>query len=178
VAPPGPAEIDRSSLRATFSSISAEGPQRQIVFHYALENTAKHSFGIDRETCSTVSFRYPEVKPVSDGKEGAPPPPRPVNPALNLLENDSAGYSKATGLLRLPSTKGALDLDKCPLELQPGERKDVAIAIPYAYPSEDSGPSPNDEELKAYVGAFMSQIEGFGMSDARGRYQVEFPRAW
>lgn len=172
-------QIDRSSVRATFTSISAEGPQRQIVFHYALENTTGRPFATDRDACSTVSFRYPEIKPVGDGKKGGPTPPPQPNPALNLLESDaSGGYTKATGLVRIPSKKHALGLDQCPLELQPRERKDVAIAIPYAYPAEDSGPSPSSEELKAYVGAFMPQIEGFGMADRDGHYQVEFPRAW
>ncbi len=133
---------------------------------------------MDRDACSMVSFRYPEIKPVVDGKKGGPTPLRQPNPALNLLESDAAGYTKATGLVRIPSKNRALVLDQCPLELQPRERKDVAIAIPYAYPEEDSGPSPSGEELKAYVGAFMPQIEGFGMADANGRYQVEFPRAW
>jgi hypothetical protein len=171
-------KIDRSSIRATFNSISADGSQRQIIFHYSLENTSNRNFGVDRDACSTVSFRFAESRQVADGKHGEPAPPAQPNPALNLLESDTAGYTKATGLVRLPSSSGALALDQCPLELQPKQRREVAIAIPYAYPAEDSGPSPNGEELKAYVGAFMPQIEGFGMADANGRYQVEFPRAW
>jgi hypothetical protein len=171
-------KTDRSSIRATFNSISADGSQRQITFHYSLENTSGRNFGIDRDACSTVSFRFTDTRQVADAKQGGPARPAQPNPALNLLESDTAGYTKATGLVRLPTNSRALVLDQCPLELQPKQRKEVAIAIPYAYPAEDAGPSPSDEELKAYVGAFMPQIEGFGMADASGRYQVEFPRAW
>jgi hypothetical protein len=170
-------KTDENSLRASFESISAEGSQKQIVFHYSLENTTDRNIGIDQNTCSMVSFRFTESKQVP-AKAGEPARPPAPNPALNLLESDAAGYTKATGLVRLPSKSRALALDQCPLELQPRQKKEIAIAIPYAYPAEDAGPSPNGEELKAYVGAFMPQIEGFGMTDANGRYQVEFPRAW
>ena len=72
-----PSEMDRSSVTASFDSISADGPQRQLVFHYMLENTTGHSFRIDPLACSTVSFRFTRTQ--QEPKPGPAP-----NPALHL----------------------------------------------------------------------------------------------
>ena len=164
-------EVDRSSVIASFNSISADGPQRQLVFHYMLENTTARPFHIDPGTCSTVSFRFAEKT------EGAPSPTSPPNPALHLLEKNKSAYAKFTGLERLPTNTGALALDQCPLELQANERRAVAIAIPYAYPRSEWRNASNDD-LQLYVRASMPQVDGFGMSDAGRKYEIDFPRGW
>ena len=164
-------EIDRSSVIASFNSISADGPQRQLVFHYMLENRTAHDFHIDPGTCSTVSFRFAEKT------EGAPSPTSPPNPALHLLEKNKSAYAKFTGLERLPTNTAALALDQCPLELPARQRHVVAITIPYAYPGAGRE-NPSGDELKMYVRAFMPQVDGFGMSDAGRKYEIDFPRGW
>ena len=164
-------EIDRSSVIASFNSISEDGPQRQLVFHYMLENTTGHDFHIDPGTCSTVSFRFAEKT------QGPPSPTSPPNPALHLLEKDRSAYAKFTGLERLQTAKGALALDQCPLQLRANERRAVAIAIPYAYPRAEWRNASKDD-LKLYVRASMPQVDGFGMSDVARNYEIVFPRGW
>jgi len=167
----GQPKMDRHSVVASFSSISLEGPQRQLVFHYVLENTTSVAFRIDQGACSIVSFRFA-------GNSHSEPRLRPQsNPALNILEKDRPAYAKFTGLERLPATNPTLTIDQCPLELQPGQRRKVVIAIPYAYPA-DTNQSPNEDDLKMYVRAFMPQIDGFGISDLARNYQIDFPRGW
>jgi len=166
-------EIDRSSVIASFNSISADGPQEQLVFHYMLENTTRRTVRIDAGTCSRVSFRFAEKTP------GEPKASQPPNPALNLLEKDKAAYARFTGLERLPTTNPALTLDQCPLELRPNEKRAVAIAIPYAYPrSASARQNASDDDLKLYVRASMPQVDGFGMSDTARIYEIDFPRGW
>ena len=164
-------KMDRSSVIASFNSISAEGAQRQLVFHYTLENTTNRAVRIDPSACSMVSFRFTQsshIEPV--------PNPHP-NPALNLLEKDRGAYAKFTGLERLPTTNPALTIDQCPLELAPGQRRSVVIGIPYAYPGSTTQ-NANDNDLKKYVRTFMPQIDGFGISDLARNYEIDFPRAW
>lgn len=167
----GPPPMDRSSVRASFSSISVQGPHRQLVFHYTLENATDHTFRIDPITCSMVSFRF-----VQKNQGELPGPPRP-NPALSLLENDRRAYAQFTGLERLPTANPAMSLDQCPLELQPKQRREVAIAIPYAYPAA-AGQNPGEKDLQMYVRAFMPDINGFGIADMARKYEVNFPRPW
>ena len=164
-------KADRSSVTASFHSISVEGAQRQLVFHYTLENTTKRPFRIDPSACSMVSFRFTEnshIEPV--------PNPHP-NPGLNLLEKDRSAYAKFTGLERLPTTNPALTIDQCPLELPPGQRRSVVIAIPYAYPV-STNQNVADNDLKMYVRTFMPQVDGFGISDLARNYEIDFPRGW
>jgi|SRR5579864_1698222 len=163
-------KVDRTSVLATFSSISIEGPQRQLVFHYTLQNTTGHFFRVDSNACSMVSLRFVE-------KTAEPGAAREPNPALNLIENQGASYSKLTGLKRIPTAIHSLSLDQCPLELQPKQRHEIAIAIPYAYP-ESTGPKPSQADLRAYVRAFMPRIDGFGISDWTRNYEIIFPREW
>jgi len=167
----GKPKMDRRSVVASFSSISLEGPQRQLVFHYILENTTRVAFRIDQGACSRVSFRFAE------NSHSEPRLRSQSNPALNALEKDSRAYAKFTGLERLPATNPTLNIDHCPLELQPGERRKVVIDIPYAYPA-DTNQSPNGDDLKKYVRAFMPQIDGFGISDFVRNYEIDFPRGW
>lgn len=167
----GQPKMDRSSIIASFNSISLEGLQRQLVFHYTLENTTRVAFRIDQSACSTVSFRFAE------NRSGAPISRPQPSPALNLLEKDRRAYAKFTGLDRLPTTNPTLTLDQCPLELQPRQRRRVVIAIPYAYPSVPNQ-NPNEDDLKMYVRAFMPQIDGFGISDLARNYEIDFPREW
>src|SRR5215471_9775590 len=54
----GQPQIDRRLVTASFNSISMEGPQRQLVFHYTLQNTSGQTVRIDPTACSTVSFRF------------------------------------------------------------------------------------------------------------------------
>jgi hypothetical protein len=166
-----PYQMDRSSVIAKFASISVDGPQRQLVFHYVLENTTSQPFLINQSACSFVSFRFLEKK------NAEPKPGPPPNPALNLLEKDKSAYAKFAGLERIATSTSALALDECPLELQSKERRAVAIAIPYAYPGA-ARQNPSAEELKIYVGAFMPRIDGFGLSDLERRYEIDFPRGW
>lgn len=166
----GQPKMDQSSVTASFNSMSAEGPQRQLVFHYTLENATNHAFRIDPGACSMVSFRFVEERRVESRLR-----PRP-NPALNMLEKDRSAYAKFTGLERLPTKNPALSLDQCPLELQPKQRHEVAIAIPYAYPG--AGQNPREDDLKMYVRTFMPRIEGFGISDLERNYEINFPRGW
>lgn len=165
----GQPQIDRSSVTASFNSISMDGPQRQLIFHYMLENTTGHAFRINPLACSTVSFRFAEAR-----QEPRPSPP--ANPALHFLEKDMQAYTKFTGLERI-ATASPLALDQCPLELQANERRAVAIAIPYAYPG-GAEQNPSGDDLKMYVRAFMPQVEGFGISDLERRYEIDFPRGW
>src|ERR1700756_4294680 len=167
----GQPKMDRSSVIASFNSISLEGPQRQLVFHYTLENTTNLAFRIDPGACSMVSFRFAE-----NSHSEPMPRPRP-NPALNLLEKDRRAYAKFTGLERLQTIKPSLTLDQCPLELQPSQRRKVVIAVPYAYPAA-TNQNPNEDDLKIYVRAFMPQIDGFGISDLARNYEIDFPRGW
>src|SRR5262249_34028244 len=167
----GKPQIDRSSVTASFNSISVDGPQRQLVFHYTLENTTRQPFLINQAACSIVSFRFAEKT------NGDPKPSRPANPALNLLEKDKSAYAKFTGLEQIATSTSALALDQCPLELQSKERRAVAIAIPYVY-SGAARQNPSAEDLKTYVRAFMPQIDGFGVSDLQRRYEIDFPRGW
>lgn len=166
-----PPKTDRNSVIASFSSISVEGPQRRLVFHYALENTTNRGFRIDSIACSTVSFRFAENSDIE------PMPKRQPNPALNLLEKNSGAYAKFTGLERLPTTKPAPTIDQCPLELAPGQRRSVVIAVPYAYPNVRNQ-NVNDDDLKMYVRTFMPHLDGFGMSDLARHYEIDFPRGW
>ena len=53
-----PSKLDRSSVTASFNSISVEGAQQQLVFHYTLENATNHMFQIGQSACSMVSFRF------------------------------------------------------------------------------------------------------------------------
>jgi hypothetical protein len=163
-------KVDRTSVLATFSSISIEGPQRQLVFHYTLQNTTGHLFRVESNACSMVSLRFV-------GNIAEPGAAREPNPALNLLENQGASYSKFTGLERIPTATPALSLNPCPLELQPKPRREVSIAIPYAYPK-SKGPKPGQADLRGYVRAFMPRIDGFGMSDWTRNYEIIFPREW
>ena|SRR5215472_5562606 len=93
-----------------------------------------------------------------------------LGPDRTLVEKDNRTYTKFTGLERLPSTNPALSLDQCPLELEPRQRPEVAIAVPYACPLA-AGQNPSVHKWKIYVRTFMPQIDGFGMSDP-ARYQV------
>lgn len=163
-------KMDRSSLVASFSSISL-GPQRQLVFHYTLENTTNRAFRIDPSVCSMVSFRFAEKRHSEPMRSPQP------NPALNQLEKDRRAYAKFTGLERLPTTNPGLSLDQCPLELPPRQGRQVVIAIPYAYAA-DTNQNPNGDDLKMYVRTFMPQIDGFGMFDVAGAYEIDFPRGW
>jgi len=161
-------KVDRTSVLATFRSISIEGPQRQLVFHYTLQNTTGHLFRVESNACS-VSLRFVE-------KTAEPGADREPNPALNLIENQGAGYSKFTGLERIP-TATPLALDQCPLEFQSKQRREVSIAMPYAYP-ESGGPKPSQTDLRAYVRAFMPRMDGFGLSGLAQNYEIIFPRQW
>ena len=163
-------QMDRSSVVASFSSISL-GPQRQLVFHYTLENTTNHAVRIDPSACSLLSFRFAE------NRDGQPIRSSQTNPALTLLEKDRRAYAKFTGLERLPSAKPTLSIDQCPLELPPRQTRKVVIAIPYAYP-EGTNQNPNEDDLKMYVRTFMPQIDGFGISDLARNYEIDFPRGW
>src|SRR5579864_360132 len=163
-------KVDRTSVLATFCSISIEGPQRQLVFHYTLQNTTGHLFRVESNACSMVSLRFVE-------KTAEPGAAREPNPALNLLENQGASYSKLTGLKRIPTAIHSLSIDQCPLELGPKQRREIAIAIPYAYP-ERTGPKPSQADLRANVRAFMPRIDGFGISDWTRNYEIIFPREW
>ena len=167
----GGSKMDRSSVIANFDSISVDGPQRQLVFHYMLENTTSQPFLVNQPACSIVSFRFREKT------NGEPKPSRPANPALDLLERDKSAYAKFTGLEQIGTSTSALALDQCPLELSAKERRAVAIAIPYTYPRA-ANKNPNAEDLKTYVRAFMPQIDGFGASDLERRYEIDFPRGW
>lgn len=167
----GPFKMDRSSVIANFDSISVDGPQRQLVFHYILENTTTQPFVVNQAACSIVSFRFAEK--TSD----EPSHNRPPNPALDLLEKDKSAYAKFTGLKRIAASSSALALDQCPVELSAKERRAVAIAIPYAYPGA-AGKNSSAEDVKTYVRAFMPQIDGFGVSDLQRRYEINFPRGW
>lgn len=164
-------KLDRGSVVASFSSISAEGPQRQLVFHYLVKNTTRNPLRINLNSCSAVSFRF--AKQSQDVPVRAPQP----NPALHLLEKDNQAYAGVTGLKRLATTNATLSLDQCPLELQPKQTRAVAIAIPYAYP-DTSDRNPSADKLKSYVRAAMPRIDGFGLFDAMQRYEIEFPRGW
>jgi hypothetical protein len=161
--------LDRNSVAATFVSISAEGSQRQLVFHYTVENKTNNTFRIDVPSCSMVSFRFAEKT------HDVAVPRAQSNPALNLLEKDTKAYSQFAGLVRLPTTQPALTLDPCPLKWLPKQSRAVAIAIPYACPS---GADQNPNSLRLYVRAFMPQIEGFGVSNPAQNYEIQFPRAW
>lgn len=174
IARPKPAEFanvkpDRTSVRATFKSISIEGPQRQLVFHYMLVNASDRAFLIDARACSTLSFRFIET-----GRARMVLTDQ-ANPGLTLLENNSLAYSQPTGLQRLSTTSQALALDQCPLELHPQQSQKVAIAIPYAYPA-SQGAHPSADDLKNYVRAFMPRMDGFGLSDLNQNYEILFPR--
>lgn len=162
-------KIDRSSLVARFSSISMEGPQRQLVFHYTLENVSGTALRVDSHACAAVSFRFLQKKPALT----APTP----NPALDRLEKDDAAYTEFTGLVRLPVSQHALSLDQCPLELQPKEGREVAIAIPYAFPATE-GNHPTQNDLVKYVRTYLPQVDGFGLSGLERNYEIIFPRAW
>ncbi len=83
----GQPKMDRSSVTASFNSISAEGPQRQLVFHYTLENATNHAFHIGPGACSMVSFRFVEER---RGESRLRPQP---NPALHILEKDRSAYA-------------------------------------------------------------------------------------
>lgn len=171
---PKPAEfpnvkLDQTSIQATFKSISIEGSERQLVFHYVLANVSDRAFLIDTRACSTVSFRFLEsnrARPVLTGQ---------VNPGLSLLENNGTAYSKLTGLQRLSTTSPALSLERCPMELQPKQSQEVSIAIPYAYPASESA-HPSADDLKNYVRAFMPRMDGFGLSGLGQSYEIVFPR--
>src|SRR5579864_5288835 len=164
-----PPPVDRKSVTASFNSISVEGSQRQLVFQYTLQNTTVRPFRIDAAPCSMVSFRFIRTKQ----GQFVPQP----NPALRLLEKNSGAYAKFTGLERLTTTSPALSLDRCPLELQPKQIYQVAIAIPYAYPAAATL-NPRENDLKKYVRAFMPQIDGFGIADLDRNYEIDFPRGW
>lgn len=165
-------KLYRDSLIASFSSISIEGPQRQLVFHYTIENLTQESFRIDSGSCSAVSFRF-----VDAPQTQSTPSPRGPNPALSLLEKNNPAYTKFTGLVRLPSSKPSLSLDQCPVELQPKQKRAVAIAIPYGYPIA-RGNQPTQDELRTYVRTFMPQVVGFGIYDLNRNYEIVFPQPW
>ena len=162
--------MDRSSIRARFDSLSIEGPQRQLVFHYTVENTTGNAFRIDPAACSLVSFRFLAREQAGLSR------PQP-DPALHLLEKSGQAYAQFTGLQRLAAANPAMNLNPCPLELKPRQSHAVAIAIPYAYPAA-RGESPGQDELRNYVRAFMPQIDGFGIADLARHYEIDFPRAW
>ena len=154
------AVMDTSSVRATFLQVAAEGPQRQLVFRYRVQNTARSDFVLDTAACSTVSFRF---------QSGAK-----YDPASTLLEKDTAARQRYTGLVRLAGQ--GMALRPCPLVLKPGQSQDVAIAIPYAYPS--SFGSPEETNLRTYVRATMRNVDGFGAADSRGSRGILFPKGW
>ena len=160
--PPELPGFDTTSIQASFDRISIEGPHRQLVFHYTLQNTTSHPFRIEAPACSMVSFRYSNQ-------------PR-FDPASAMLEKDSAAYAKYTGLERLPTRISSLSLDKCPIELKPRQTKKVAIAIPYAYPA--TGKRPSQDDLSSYVRSRMRQIDGFGSADLANHYVIEYPKGW
>lgn len=163
--PPHPRTFvfDSTSLQATFTGISTQGPQQQLVFHYRLRNQTPSPRRIEGIACSTVSFRFK--------KEGAR-----YDPASALLEKNPASYAKYTGLRRLETYPG-MALDPCPIDLAAKESKDVLIVVPYAYPG-DSETTPAADELKAYVRAAMPRIDGFGAADPQSRYLINFPAGW
>ena len=154
------AVMDTSSVCATFLQVAAEGPQRQLVFRYRVQNTAHSDFVLDTAACSTVSFRF---------QSGAK-----YDPASALLEKDAVAYQRHTGLVRLAGQ--GMALRPCPLVLKPGQSQDVAIAIPYAYPS--SFGSPEETNLRTYVRATMRNVDGFGAADLRGSRGILFPKGW
>ena len=61
--------------------------------------------------------------------------------------------------------------------MQPSQKREVVIAIPYAYRG-DTNQNPNEDDLKMYVRAFMPQIDGSGISDLPRNYEIDFPRGW
>jgi hypothetical protein len=156
----GSPAIDTASVRATFLNMRTEGPQGQLVFRYRLQNTAYSDFVLDSAACAMVSFRFhPGAK---------------YDPASALLEKDAAAQQSYTGLVRL--VRQGLKLRPCPLVLKPGQREDVAIAIPYAYPG--SFGRPEEANLRTYVRATMRDVDGFGAADSGDRHGILFPRAW
>ena len=161
---------DRTSIRARFDSLSIAGPQRQLVFHYTVQNTTGDVVRLEPAVCSAVSFRF---LPREQAGLSRPQP----NPALRLLENSGQAYTQFTGLERISPTKPARSLDPCPLQLEPRQSQAVAIAIPSAYPG-GSGASPRQDELRNYVRAVMPQIDGFGVADPARQYEIDFPRSW
>lgn len=152
--------MDTTSVRATFLEVAAEGPQRQLVFRYRVQNIASSEFVLDSAACSAVSFRFQ--------------PGAKYDPASALLEQDSAAHQRYTGLLRLAGQ--GMELRPCPLTLKPGQSEDVAIAIPYAYPGNFG--SPEEDNLRTYVRASMRNVDGFGAADPRGARAILFPKGW
>lgn len=152
--------MDTTSVHATFLEVAAEGPQRQLVFRYRVQNTAHSAFVLNSTACSMVSFRFQ--------------PGAKYDPASTLLEKDTAAHQRYTGLVRL--TGQGLELRPCPLVLKPGQSENVAIAIPYAYPS--SFGSPKEANLRTYVDATMRNVDGFGAADSRGSRGIVFPKGW
>lgn len=152
--------MDTTSVQATFLEVAAEGPQRQLVFRYRVQNSAHFDFVLDGAACSTVSFRFQ--------------PGAKYDPASALLEQDTAAHQRYTGLVRL--TRRDIELRPCPLVLKPGQTEDVAIAIPYAYPGNFG--SPEEANLRTYVRATMHNVNGFGAADSRGRRGILFPTGW
>lgn len=155
--------MDSTSLQATFTGISTQGPQQQLVFHYRLQNRGQAPRRIQGIACSTVSFRFKQEAARYD-------------PASALLEKDPASYAKYTGLHRLETSPGMV-LEPCPIDLAAKASKDVAIAVPYAYSSNSETP-PSSDELKTYVRAAMPRIDGFGAADPQSRYLINFPAGW
>lgn len=152
--------MDTASVHATFLDLGAQDPQRQLVFRYRLHNTSESNFLLDGAACSTVSFRFvPGAK---------------YDPASALLEKDSAAYQRYSGLVRLP--RKGIELSPCPLALKPGEVRDVALAVPYAYPSNFG--SPNEPNIRSYVRATMRNVDGFGAANTHGTRGILFPKGW
>ncbi len=152
--------MDVTSVRATFLEVTAEGPRRQLVFRYRVRNTASSKFVLDSAACSTLSFRF---------RPGAR-----YDPASALLEKDTAAYQRYTGLVRLADH--SMELRPCPFVLKPGQSEDLAIVVPYAYPT--SFGRPEEANLRTYVRATMRNVDGFGAADSRGSHDILFPKGW
>jgi hypothetical protein len=89
-------------------------------------------------------------------------PPAPVAPRSSswLPDCDRSAYAKFTGLERLPTKNPAMSLDRCPLELQPKRRQEVA-RFSFLPRRQSESQRERLEDVRAYVYAADRRVRNF-----------------
>lgn len=166
--PKPPKPWNTGALKATFSYVDTEGEGKSLVFYYLVENTTPVDYKVSSSSELSLAARLKQQKSLTMDREQKSllldyPIFVPAHERV-LLAVHLPGYSY--------SSETAVDNAIRGTPKDPWEKYEVPPS-----PGLDTT-EKHRENVKAYVGRILKNLDGFVLFDESRRYQIEFPRDW